>query len=127
MGAHVLIADDSAAMRALIMRYLKMAGLPIESFQEAEDGKAALRLLEGGGLDLAIVDIGMPGMNGLDLLEQVRKNPAIARTAFIFASCESNPARIEEFLKTGVGFVHKPIIPNELVDAVQTALKTLPH
>jgi hypothetical protein len=64
----VLVADDDPNVRALIRGFLERKG--IESV-DADGGKVATRLFDAGGLEAALVDIGMPDVNGLGVLEHI--------------------------------------------------------
>jgi DNA-binding NtrC family response regulator len=66
----VLIVDDDARMREVLARWLNAAGYDT---REAEDAETALALLTGGGCDVALVDVVMPGKGGLWLVERARE------------------------------------------------------
>jgi len=68
----IVIADDSSLMRDRIKILLTSINHNSEMF-EAEDGVEALQLIEENEPDLAILDIRMPGMNGIELLEKIRE------------------------------------------------------
>src|SRR5690242_15638168 len=68
-GAQVLIADDDPAIRLVLRHRLEAAGHRVE---EAADGRGALEALRGGHFDVALIDIIMPGLSGLELLSAVR-------------------------------------------------------
>src|SRR4029079_2465336 len=71
MVLNVIVVDDSAMMRLVIGRALRIAGLPIGRIDEAGDGAAALAVLRARPIDLAIIDINMPVMNGLELIRAI--------------------------------------------------------
>ncbi len=68
MKSKILVVDDEEHIRELIRFYLDKEGF---SVLEAENGEIALDLLENEYVDLAIVDIMMPVMNGFDLVEEI--------------------------------------------------------
>jgi two-component system, NtrC family, nitrogen regulation response regulator GlnG len=70
LTARVLIAEDDRSLRTVMGKALQSQGLDVA---ETGDGRDALERLRGGGFDVAVVDIKMPSMSGLDLLEQVRQ------------------------------------------------------
>jgi two-component system chemotaxis response regulator CheY len=115
---NVLIVDDSAVMRAMIGRTLEMAGLPVRSVQEAGHGAEALQILEDSWIDLALVDINMPVMDGEAFLEAVRGDPLLRDLAVVVVSTESSRPRIERIEGRGAAFVHKPFTPEQLRAAV---------
>ena len=71
--AKILIVDDEPRIRDLIREHLQYAGFVCE---EAGDGGAALAVLAQGGIDLVILDIMMPGQDGLELCRRLRGGPS---------------------------------------------------
>jgi CheY-like chemotaxis protein len=68
----VLIADDSKAMRMIVLRTLRQSGLPIDDVHEAEDGAQALEAVASFGPDLILSDWNMPNMTGIEFLNNLR-------------------------------------------------------
>ena len=66
---NVLIVDDEINIRQLMSRYLKLEGI---QSSEAENGLSAQRMLREQGFDACIIDLRMPGMNGLELIQWIR-------------------------------------------------------
>jgi len=114
MALNILVVDDSAVMRSMIIRTLKMAGLPLGEILQAPNGKAGLEILDGKWVDLAIVDINMPLMNGEEMIGRVRANPATADLPIVVVSTESSASRVASLKRQGVEFVHKPFTPEDL-------------
>lgn len=121
MELRVLVADDSAVMRAMIVKSLRLAGLPLGDVYQAADGAEALRLLEEHWVDLALVDINMPVMNGEVLIEQVRARPETADLRVVVVSTESSDTRIARLRSLGAGFVRKPFTPESLRQTILDA------
>lgn len=111
---NVLIVDDSAVMRAMIGRTLRMAGVPMASVHEAANGREALAVVRESWIDLALVDINMPVMDGEEFLAAVRNDPLVRDLAVVVVSTESSRTRIERIEGRGAAFVHKPFTPEEL-------------
>lgn len=115
---NILIVDDEARIRELIQEHLEYAGFRCS---QAGDGSAALRALTDGGIDLVILDIMMPFMDGMTCLREMRlrhiNTPVIMLTA-----------RGEEYdklagLESGADdYVVKPFSPRELVARVKAVL-----
>lgn len=120
----VLVVDDSRVMRAMIIRTLRLSGLPLGTVHEAADGLAGLGIMESEPITLALVDINMPKLSGLDMLARVGR-PA-AGPVVIVVSSDGSDARASQVLEMGHGFLHKPFQPEDLRDAVLRALGT-PH
>ncbi len=118
MKFNVLVVDDSSVMRAMIIRTLKMSGIPLGDLHEAENGAQALEVLGAHWVDLALVDINMPVMNGEELIDRVRDNPEFRDLAVIVVSTESSETRIEKVQRQGARFVHKPFTPEILREEV---------
>ena len=114
MAFNILIVDDSAVMRTMIERTLNMTGLEIAQVHQAGNGREALDVVADEWIDLALVDINMPVMNGEELIEHVRENPLTRDLSIIVVSTESSEARIERIKSMGAEFVHKPFTAEEL-------------
>ena len=118
--AKILIVDDEPRVRDLIREHLQYAGFTCE---EAGDGTAALSVLSQGGIDLVILDIMMPFMDGMTCLREMRTRKIVIMLT----------ARSEEYDKlTGLesgadDYVVKPFSPRELVARVKAVLaRTMP-
>lgn len=119
MALNILVVDDSAVMRKMIIRSLKLSGLPIGKISEAGNGKEGLEVLEQDWIDLALIDINMPVMNGEEMIEQIRLSPQMKDLPLIVVSTESSESRIEMLQKKGAGFVHKPFNPTALRETIK--------
>jgi two-component system, chemotaxis family, chemotaxis protein CheY len=115
---NILVVDDSAVMRSMIIRILRLTGLSLGEVYEAPNGREGLKILDDKWVDLAFVDINMPVMNGEEMIDTIRKSPAIADLPIIVVSTESNIERVESIRKRRVEFVHKPFTPEMLRKAV---------
>jgi two-component system chemotaxis response regulator CheY len=115
MSYKVLVVDDSRAMRMLVMRSLRSAGLEIENSTEASNGVEATKVLGAEKVDIVFSDWNMPEMNGLELLKWVRANAATARVPFYLITTETGDAQVSEALKAGAnGYLCKPFAPEDL-------------
>ncbi len=115
----ILIVDDEAIVRDSLTKWFKQDGFRVES---AEHAAAALKLMEKGPWDVVILDIKMPGMDGLELLKRIRTidNGAQVIMATAFASVES----AVQALKDGAfDYVTKPIDPDHLSHLVANAIQ----
>lgn len=118
MSLNVLVVDDSRVMRAMVVRSLRLSGLPLGEVCEAGDGAEALRLLGGNWIDLALVDLNMPVLDGEALIRALREDPATADLAVVVVSTEGSESRIERLRALGAAFVHKPFTPEALREVV---------
>jgi two-component system chemotaxis response regulator CheY len=118
----VLIADDSRVMRKLILKSLKDNGFSVDFCVEAENGEDAWTKIQANPIDLAILDIHMPFLNGEALLTRVRADPAHRDLPIVIVSSESSAARLESLLDQRAGFVHKPWSDEDFHAQVRLAL-----
>ncbi|MBN1571528.1 MAG: response regulator [Acidobacteria bacterium] len=114
MSFNILVVDDSAVMRAMIIRILRLTGLSLGEVYEAPNGREGLKVLDEKWVDLALVDINMPVMNGEEMIDSVRNNQTMADLPIIVVSTESNMERVESIRRKNVEFVHKPFTPEVL-------------
>jgi two-component system chemotaxis response regulator CheY len=114
MALNVLVVDDSAVMRSMIIRTLKLAGLPIGEVHQASNGQEGLAVLENHWVDLALVDINMPVMNGKEMIDRTRQNASTADLPIVVVSTKSGTMRIGSLQSKGVEFIHKPFTPEDL-------------
>lgn len=114
MSFNILVVDDSAVMRSMIIRILRLSGLSFSEIYEAPNGRDGLDILDKNWVDLALVDINMPVMNGEEMIERIRKCREIADLPIIVVSTESNVDRVESIRRKNVEFVHKPFTPEAL-------------
>lgn len=121
---NVLVVDDSAVMRAMVIRTLRMSGLELGEVHQAEHGAAALAVLDAGGhVDVALVDINMPVMTGDELIDRIRARPGTAHLPIVVISTESSRERIEALRARGTEFIHKPFDPFAVRDIVMRAVE----
>ena len=118
MAFTVLVVDDNRMMRGMVSRAVGMSGLSVVKIYEAGDGAQALAVMRSQWIDLVLLDINMPVMDGEQFLTQVRADPALRGTMVIVVSTESSQPRIARFKEMQAGFIHKPFRPEQLVAAV---------
>jgi two-component system sensor histidine kinase RpfC len=115
---HVLIADDHAANRMVLQGVLQKAGHRVFM---VEDGEAALDALAVDAFDLAIVDLHMPSLSGIDLLRQLRVMEAGGheRTPVVILSADATPESVHACTGAGArAFITKPFSVARLLDAI---------
>lgn len=111
---NVLVVDDSAVMRAMIIRTLKLSGLPLEGVLQAGDGAAGLQVMRQEAVDLALVDLNMPVMSGEEMIQRARETPALAHIPIVIVSTDSSQQRADALKHPRTDFVHKPFTPELL-------------
>lgn len=122
MSMNVLIVDDSGVMRAMILKTLRLSGLPLGEVYQASNGQEGLEKLEENWVDLVLVDINMPVMNGEEMIDRMMDNPALKDIAKLVVSTEGSQTRIARLEKKGARFIHKPFTPEIVRDTVQEML-----
>lgn len=123
MSHDVLIVDDSATIRAMVKRTLKIAGIDHGEIFEAENGIQALAQLNDHEISAMLVDINMPTMNGIQLLRRMKANSRLADIPIVVVSTEGSEARIAELEDMGAsGYVRKPFQPEKLRDVLKPIL-----
>ena len=114
MAKSLMIVDDSATMRKIIMRTVRMSGLEFERTEEAGNGVEALEKLNTDPVDVMLCDINMPEMSGTEVVKKVRELPACADTKIIMVSTESSQELIDSLLADGAnGYITKPFTPEK--------------
>lgn len=124
MSLNVLIVDDSAVMRAMVIRTLELAGLATGEIYQAANGEEGLKALEENWVDLVLVDINMPVMNGEEMIDRMRANPVWKDLPVIVISTEGSQTRIEAIRKKGAEFIHKPFSPEAVREVVNDMIGT---
>ncbi len=119
MSMTILIVDDSGVMRAMILKTIRMSGLPLGTVLQAANGQEGLAVLRANRVDLLLVDINMPVMNGEEMIEQMQADPHLRAVPTIVISTEGSEKRIERLKGKGVRFVHKPFSPEMIRDTVR--------
>ena len=115
MSFNVLIVDDSRSMRAVIKKTISMSGFKMDQCVEARNGREALDVLAKAWVDVIISDINMPEMNGLELLEELKKDSLLKEIPTIVISTEGSEKRIQDAYDLGArGFIKKPFLPEEI-------------
>lgn len=114
MAKSLMIVDDSATMRKIIMRTVRMSGLEFERTEEAGNGVEALEKLNADPVDVMLCDINMPEMSGTEVVKKVRELPACADTKIIMVSTESSQELIDGLMADGAnGYITKPFTPEK--------------
>lgn len=112
----VLIVDDSQTVRNEISQALQAAGF---GTVEASDGQIGLELAREQKFSLIILDVNMPRMNGLEMLEHLRLDWATANVPVVILTTEAEEAMIERARKAGAkGWLIKPVTTAHIVSTV---------
>ena len=117
----VLVVDDEPNIRLMTCLQLKQAGYAVTA---AEDGERALTILEGSLPDAVLLDLEMPGVDGLRVLEELHSRRLIADLPVIVFSVHADVSEVlERIQQLGCrAILRKPYAQQELLKAVRTAL-----
>jgi two-component system chemotaxis response regulator CheY len=114
---HILVVDDSKAMRSIVMRAIRQAGYEGVTFVEATNGAEALAAIRAAPPALVLSDWNMPEMSGIDLLKALRAEGNAVKLGFV--TSESDPSMRDLAFQSGAAFMlTKPFTP----DAVRAVL-----
>ncbi len=105
-------------MRVIIKKTLIESSVPIGEIFEACNGKEGLDMLENYTVDLMLVDIYMPVMDGLEMLDYASDHPDYCEIPAIVISTENDENRIDTIMRKGLGFIHKPLTQSLLEDYI---------
>jgi len=125
MGSNVskiLVVDDNQDVRELIVHILKNAGFEVS---EASDGEKALQILSAISFDLVLLDVMMPGISGLEVLQKIRTgtNKKIRDIPVMMLTAKSSINDVDQALAIGANsYVVKPFRSNSIKEKVQALL-----
>lgn len=115
---HILVIDDDAFLSEILSETLVDSGFEVKTLA---DGQAALDYLAANPIDLVILDIRLPGLNGYEVLKEIRKRSEIP---VIMLTGVTEPEAIVWSLELGaVDYIKKPFQANELVARVRAKLR----
>ena len=120
MNLDILIVDDSQIMRAMIAKALQMGGMPLGETHQAGNGAEGLDVMAKHSIDLVLVDINMPIMGGLEMIDVMHQDDRLGQIPAIVISTEASETRIAMLEGKGVRFIHKPFTPEMLRDVMQS-------
>ena len=117
----VLVVDDSETIRQHVGEALTSAGFQVV---EASDGAAGLKRAAEQAFSLIILDVNMPLMNGIEMLERLKQDPKLAIVPVLMLTTEAQRSMIDRARKVGAkAWLIKPIKAESLVATVQKVLQ----
>lgn len=117
----ILVADDSRAMRMIVVRTLRQAGMGGHDIKEAEDGAQALELVPSFQPELILSDWNMPTMTGIEFLRALRATGSTI--PFCFVTSEGSVEMREEAERSGaLGLISKPFTPDIFEDVLNSVV-----
>jgi two-component system chemotaxis response regulator CheY len=118
----IIIADDSRVMRNIIENAIKPLGL---ATIHASNGQEVMDNLENQKeeIGLILLDWNMPVMNGLEVLEEIRKNNLYTHIPVLIISTESEDDKVSKALAAGAqGYISKPFTPDSLINLIRSRI-----
>jgi two-component system chemotaxis response regulator CheY len=123
MRGTVLVVDDSAMMRKVVLRVLKMADVEFDTVLEAGDGNEALTLLRSNRVALIMCDINMPVMSGLELLKKIKEEKLAPGVPIVMVTTESSEPQVRQAILAGArGYIRKPFTVDHIKNNVKPLL-----
>jgi two-component system chemotaxis response regulator CheY len=123
MKGTVLVVDDSAMMRKVVLRVLKMADMEFEATLEAGDGNEALLLLRANQVALIMCDINMPSMSGLELLLKIKEEKLAVGVPIVMVTTENSEPQVRQAILAGArGYIRKPFTIDHIRNNVRPLL-----
>lgn len=120
MSKRIMTVDDSATIRQMLNFTLTDAGFDVV---EAVDGLDACTKLKDNPVNMVITDLNMPQMDGIELIREVRKDPANRFVPIIMLTTESQESKKQEGKAAGAsGWIVKPFSPEQLLAVVKMVL-----
>jgi CheY-like chemotaxis protein/anti-sigma regulatory factor (Ser/Thr protein kinase) len=116
--SRILVVDDDKTTRLVLRKVLTNAGF---STAVAKDGVEALKAIDAGGIDLLLLDVWMPRMNGLELLAKLRSAKNRPRVV-VMTSDDAPETLLKAVREQAFKYVHKPVESAALLETVQDAL-----
>jgi two-component system phosphate regulon response regulator OmpR len=121
---HLLVVDDDARLRELLRRYLSDHGFRVTAAADAAEARTRLASF---AFDLMVLDVMMPGENGLDLTAALRGEPAGPRVPILLLTARGEPEdRVNGLEKGADDYLAKPFEPRELVLRIRNILQRRP-
>ena len=109
-------------MRSAVTKAVKMCGLDIDQIYKAKNGREALDLMDQHPIDLLLIDINMPVLNGEQTVRELRRVVELADMPVIVISSEGSKKRVERLTELGAAFIKKPFNPAALRTAVESLI-----
>ena len=113
MAARILVIDDSENIRSILRLTLRFRGYEVEEAASGEEGLAALARER---FDLVFCDLAMPGLNGLEVIRQIRANPLLRAMPIVVLSAEERETKTRALAEGANDVVDKPFAPERIFE-----------
>jgi DNA-binding NtrC family response regulator len=119
MHGQILVVDDEPKTLKYLSRYLIKKGFEVLT---AENGATALTLIEGNSVEVVVLDVLMPGMDGMTVLKKIKELSPVVQV-IILTGCASVALGVQGMKDGAFDFMTKPVDPPELVRLINAALE----
>jgi CheY-like chemotaxis protein len=120
MSISIMVVDDDPGLRTLLSLILQRAGYTV---QLAENGAEALERIQATPPDAFLLDVMMPGMDGVELCRRIRATALTAKAPVFMVSGYADPTNVQRSFEAGAtDFLSKPVTPRDLIKKLQEAL-----
>jgi CheY-like chemotaxis protein len=122
MSKKILLIEDHPEMRQLIANSLRRLGYEV---LEAADGQQGLRLALGENPDLVLLDLSLPGINGLEVARKIKEDPRTSHIPIVACSGWENKAMVNNLFKAGIAeYLTKPCSAKKIETVVKRHIGT---
>jgi twitching motility two-component system response regulator PilG len=123
MSAFVMVIDDSLVIRKILETCLRRAGYEVKSFPDGVEALCWLNTTEAHIPDLVVVDVGLPKLDGYQVIQQIKVRPALERTRLVILSRRDGVLdRLKGRLVGAHAYLTKPFKTDRLLEVIQTIL-----
>ena len=121
MKKTILVVDDSESIREAVSFTLENAGYNVLT---GTNGQDAIKYLDGKEINAVITDLNMPEIDGIGLIQEIRKKSAYQYTPIIILTTESQAAKKEEAKEAGAtGWIVKPFVQDKLLAVIKKVMR----
>ena len=121
--AKIMVIDDERVITELVSAHLQLAGFHDVSC--VNDSRTALQAIAKYDPDLVLMDIAMPHIDGLELLDKIRSNPKLDDVVILILSAARKYVKYRSIRHGALGFVDKPVEPRGLLKKIREALRVV--
>lgn len=118
MPLNVLVVDNSAAMRSVVIKVLLMTGMDLGEIREAANGEEGLEILDKSWVDLVIVDGRTPVVEAQEMLKKLHGRPEAPDTPVLFISKSGTETCVQYFSRGETPFIRKPFAPETMREII---------
>ena len=125
MSAFVMVIDDSLVIRKILETCLHRAGYEVKSFPDGVEALCWLNTTEAHIPDLVVVDLGLPKLDGYQVIQQIKARPALERTRLVILSRRDGVLdRLKGRLVGAHAYLTKPFKTDRLLAVIQSSLES---